>query len=120
MSTLINWFEIPATDIKRAKEFYGSLLDIELNLQDCGEEKMAFFPDNAGAISLAPDFNPSKDGILIYLPCAEGLEKTFEKAKKLGAGVIREITKIEAPDAGSFALILDSEGNRIGLYDPKA
>lgn len=120
MKTLANWIEIPATDINRAKEFYSDLLKIEMDLHDWGEEKMAFFPNREGAISVSPNFNPSADGPLVYFNCDGKIDECVARAEKLNATIVREITKIEADDAGSFALILDSEGNRVGLYDSEA
>ena len=34
-----------------------------------------------------------------------------------GGEVVKGVTKIEAEGRGSFALVLDTEGNKVGLYE---
>ena len=113
---LISWVEIPAVDFERAVKFYNAFLDVDLKVVSFGEERMACFPNDEGAISFAPDFNPSKDGVLISLNMADGLNKAIEIIKKNGGVLVQPKTKIEAEGRGSFALFIDSEGNRVGLY----
>ena len=70
----LNWFEVPATDIVRAKKFYEAIFNIQM--QDMPEMmgmKMAGFPaemgsgkDN-GALAQSPMHKPSQDGVVIYL-----------------------------------------------------
>lgn len=121
MKKLLNFFEIPAKDFQRAVNFYEELLGIELKACDCGKEKMAFFPEKEfnihGAISFAKDFNPSKDGSLIYFNTNLKLDLLLQKLKNMGGDILKEKTKIEVEGGGYFALVLDSEGNRIGLYE---
>ncbi len=40
----VAWFEIPVTDIDRAKIFYEAVFDYSLNVMEMGPRKMAFFP----------------------------------------------------------------------------
>jgi predicted enzyme related to lactoylglutathione lyase len=117
MKKLITWVEIPATQIERAIKFYNSLLHLNLEVMDFGTEKMACFPNNEGAISQAPDFNPSENGTLVSFTVENGLDSTLESVTELGGKIIQQKTKIEAEGRGFFALILDSEGNKIGLYE---
>ena len=114
---LISWVEIPATDIKRAAKFYGKVLNLELEVLDFGEEKMACFPNGEGAISQAPDFNPCKDGSLVSFAAEQDLNAVLETVVENGGEVVREKTKIEAEGRGYFALFIDSEGNKVGLYE---
>ena len=65
MKKLISWVEIPATNFERAINFYSSVLQIKMKVLDCGKEKMACFPSGEGAISMAPGFKPSTDGVLV-------------------------------------------------------
>jgi predicted enzyme related to lactoylglutathione lyase len=83
---------------------------------DFGEEKMACFPNDEGAISLAPDFNPSRDGVLISLHMENSLDEALTRIEANGGSIVRPKTKIEAEGRGYFALFLDPEGNKIGLY----
>ena len=99
MKKLIAFFEIPATDFRRAVDFYETVL---------------------GAISYASnfDFLPSTHGVLIHFNC-EDIEQTLEKVLLKGGKVVIPKTKIEADDKGWFAVFTDSEGNRIGVYAEK-
>ena len=116
MKKLISWVEIPAKDMQRAVNFYNELLGLKLEILDFGEEKMACFPGDEGAISQAPGFAPSRDGVLVSLNMEDGLDETLAGMEKLGGRVLQSKTKIEAEGRGYFALVLDSEGNKIGLY----
>jgi hypothetical protein len=116
MEKLIAWVEIPATDFKRAVNFYNKVLGIELQEVDCGSEKMACFPSGEGAISWAQGFNPSKDGVLVSLNTGTQLDQTIERVTAQGGVIVHPKTKIEAEGRGYFALFTDSEGNKVGLY----
>ncbi len=122
MKKLVAFFEIPAVNFERAIKFYELVLGVKLSAMDCGAEKMAFFPmENGqcpGSISWAEDFHPSKDGVLVSLH-VEDMEKTISAINKNGGTVTRSKTKIEAEDRGYFALFIDSEGNKVGLYSDK-
>ena len=119
MKRLIAFFEIPAADFNRAVKFYEVVMDAKLNVMDCGHEKMAFFSDgicdNCGAISMAENFKPSKDGVLISLSCND-IEKTLAAVTANGGQVGIPKTQIESEGAGFFATFFDSEGNRLGLW----
>ena len=120
MKEFINWFEIPAKDISRASKFYSSLFEMKLKICDCGEEKMAFFPENDlnvwGAISQVNGFDASQNGVVIYFNAEGRLDELIERSVELGGSILINKTKIEAEERGYFAHITDSEGNRIGLY----
>ncbi|WP_165042063.1 VOC family protein [Dysgonomonas sp. ZJ709] len=122
MKKLVSFFEIPSVDFNRAVKFYEVILGIEIPAHDWGSEKMAFFPEIdgecSGSISWSEDFNPSKDGVLIHLSC-EDINSTLSLIEKNGGKIHTPKTKIEAEGRGYFALFIDSEGNRLGLYSDK-
>jgi len=122
MKSLVSFFEIPAADFTRAVKFYEVVLNTKLSVMDCGHEKMAFFSDGSsdacGAISWAEGFNPSKDGVLIHLNCND-INSTLAKIEENGGKTITAKTQIEADNAGFFAIFLDCEGNRVGLWCEK-
>lgn len=117
MRKLISWVEIPAMDIERAVNFYNKVLNIEIQVLDFGKEKMACFPNGEGAISQAPDFNPSKNGVLVSFDTEKELNTVLKIVTENGGTIIQSKTKIEAEGRGYFALIVDTEGNKIGLYE---
>ena len=116
MKKLISWVEIPATDFPRAVNFYQKVLELELEALDFGEEKMACFPSGEGAISQAPNFEPSKKGVLVSLNTEDDLDGTLQRITAAGGVVVKPKTKIEAEGRGYFALFQDCEGNTLGLY----
>ena len=119
MEKLVSLVEIPAVDFERAVTFYNTILGIELQVIDCGTEKMACFPSGEGAISFAPGFNPSKDGVLVSLNTENDLDNTMSRIENNGGIIVQPKTKIEAENRGYFALFIDCEGNKLGLYGDK-
>lgn len=116
MRRLVTWVDIPAVDFNRAVDFYANLLQVELQVFDCGEEKMACFPTGEGAISQAPGFTPSENGSIVNFNCEDDLEGAMDRVVKMGGRIVHPKTKIEAEGRGYFALFVDCEGNRLGLY----
>ncbi len=113
---MIAWVEIPTEDFERAVDFYNSILQLHLKPMDFGQEKMACLPNDEGAIIYAPGYKPSKDGVIVSLNCGDQLDACIERIERSGGMILKTKTKIEAEGRGYFALFIDSEGNRMGLY----
>lgn len=119
----ISWFEIPATDLDRATKFYETLFDVNLTVMDMPQIKMRTFPvgdmmnNISGAVVSAPGFyNPSAtDGVLIYLNGNPDVQGILDKVEAAGGKVVLPKTEI-SPEYGYMAIIVDTEGNRIGLH----
>lgn len=118
MKNPVAFFEIPAADFHRAVKFYEALLGTKLSVAECETEKMACFPGNFGAVSWTEGFIPGENGVLVHLH-TDDMEAALATATKLGGRITRPKTKIEAEGLGWFATLIDSEGNRIGLYSDK-
>lgn len=123
MKNLIAFFEIPATDFRRAVDFYETVLGVKLSIMECETEKMACFTEDGetvGAISYSSDFDflPPKHGVMIHFNC-DDIAETLERVEKMGGNIIIPRTKIEAENKGWFAVFSDTEGNRIGIYAEK-
>jgi len=116
MQKLITWVEIPAVDFDRAVEFYNSVFNLNLKKADFGQEKMACLPNDEGAISYAPNFKPSKDGVLVSFVTPDTIEATMQRVESKGGNILQSKTKIEAEGRDYFAICTDSEGNKIGIY----
>lgn len=123
MNHILTWCEIPVTDIARAKAFYSEVFDVSFVDDTMGGYEMAMFSANpalvSGALVKGKDYNPTKTGAVVYLNAGEDLTPAMERAVHLGAEVFCPKTAIKDGDAGYFALVSDSEGNRIGLYSMK-
>ncbi len=116
MKKLISWLEVPAVNFDRAVRFYSSVFNLNMEKIDCGEEKMACFPGGEGAVSYAPNFNPSSDGLLVSFNVSDNLESTILRIEENGGKIVQPKTKIEAEGRGYFAVFIDCEGNKVGLY----
>lgn len=116
MQKLISWVEVPANDMDRAVSFYNAVFNLNLTVSDFGFEKMAFFPNNEGAISQSDEIHSGQKGLLVSFNTEDKLDAALIEVTKGGGSILKAKTKIEAEGMGYFAMVLDSEGNKIGLY----
>ena len=120
----LNWFEIAANDINRAKKFYELIFDIEMNLSDFQNMKMAsFIADDmtgkvSGALVQSGMHKPSMDGAVIYLNGNPDLEIPLSKIEGAGGKVVMSKTFINE-NVGYMALFIDTEGNKVALHSFK-
>lgn len=49
-TNILTWFEIPVSDIDRAKTFYETILEIEMIKRADGNDEAVFFPFNPNVI----------------------------------------------------------------------
>jgi predicted enzyme related to lactoylglutathione lyase len=123
-TNVVNWFEIPVTDINRAKEFYENILDIEMVIRKDGEDEAVFFPYDpeivqgtsgrvTGVLSKSAKNSPSANGTMVYINASPSIQPVLDKVEKAGGKVIVQKTNIPA---GYIAVIIDSEGNKVGLH----
>ncbi len=118
MNNPVNFIEIVATNIERAKEFYQKVFALELFPNQMPEYKMYMFgaPDKLGASGalIEDSFNkPSADGSVVYFSF-EDIAIPLDKVEGANGKILIPKTSIE--EFGFFAHILDTEGNRIGLH----
>jgi predicted enzyme related to lactoylglutathione lyase len=123
----INWFEIPVSDFARAKKFYESIFGYDMPVSRMGPAQMGFLlydfknQGRGGAIVHNPDFyTPSATGTLVYLNCEPDLQVVEDKVEEAGGKVMMKKSEVAAgQDLGFWALIQDSEGNRVALHSMK-
>lgn len=123
MKNAISWFEIPTQDIDRAQKFYEAIFGITMMPMDMPNIKMRMFPlddmmtDVGGAIVDSGGFHkPSAtDGPLIYLQANPDVQVILDKVVAAGGSIMVPKTEI-SPEYGFMAVIIDTEGNRIGLH----
>jgi predicted enzyme related to lactoylglutathione lyase len=119
----INWFELPATDIDRAINFYSTILNNPLRKGEFGGMPHGFFPMDedgvGGALVLSPNHVPSDDrGVVIYLNAGNDLDGILSRVQGAGGKVVMPKTAI--PPQGWIAWIRDIEGNQVGLHQSPA
>lgn len=119
----LNWFEIPAPDFARAKAFYSVIFDFSMPEMQMGPQTMGFLLHDqgkgvGGAIVKGPGYVPSTEGALVYLSAGADLSVVLARVAAAGGRVLVGKTQI-SPELGFFALIVDTEGNRIGLHSPR-
>jgi predicted enzyme related to lactoylglutathione lyase len=117
----LNWFEIPATDINRAKQFYENIFGIQMEHQNMMGMDMAFFPGEngngkaSGALVQSAQHKPSMDGAVIYLNANPNMDNVVSKIENAGGKILMPKTQISA-EVGNMAFFVDSEGNRMALH----
>lgn len=119
LKDFISWFEIPVYNIHRAAAFYNSIYNMEMEVNVNSEYAMAFFPADkgiGGALVAGPGCTPNATGVLIYLNAGNDLDSVLGRVELAGGRVIMPRTMI-SESAGSFALFIDSEGNRLALHE---
>ncbi len=120
----INWFEIPVSDFDRAKAFYENILDFTMREHMGGNTRTGLFQFDmeedgcGGAIVYDPEFyTPSANGSLVYLNCEPDLQTVLDRVVDAGGKILQNRTIVAATqDLGYWAMILDTEGNRVALH----
>ncbi len=119
----ISWFEIPTTDLDRAQKFYETIFETQLFPMEMPNFKMRMFPiENpmegvGGALVHTQGFYQSSetDGVLIYLNGNPDVQNILNRVEAAGGKIVVPKTEI-SPEYGYMAVIVDTEGNRIGLH----
>ncbi len=117
----LNWFEIPALDLDRAFTFYQNILPgrVRRGTFFGGELVLFDVPFNTGeavggSLVVRPDLVPTSAGPVIYLNTFGQLDEALARMEAAGGKVL--VAKMELGNFGASAVILDSEGNKIGLH----
>lgn len=116
------WFEIPVMDMARAVKFYNTVLGTELHVMTGTAVPLATFPadasyDSAGALIQMPELRPGTDGPVVYLNGGADLQVALNRVADAGGRVL--LSKTQIPNVGYFAMFIDTEGNRLGLFSEK-
>jgi predicted enzyme related to lactoylglutathione lyase len=121
MANAINWFELPATNFKRATDFYSKVLSADLQHVENNGLQMAFLPHSQGGVGGCVTFGngnkPTQEGTLVYLNGGDDLGVPLAKIEKAGGTVMMPKTPIG--ENGFMAIFLDTEGNRVALHSMK-
>jgi len=117
------WFEIYANDLNRARKFYESVLQVKLNeipVPD-GIDDFAMLgfpsepeaPNSGGALVFSSMMKGGTGGTLVYFGCADcSVEEG--RVEAAGGKILRP--KMSLGEYGFCSIVMDTEGNTIGLY----
>lgn len=112
------WFEIPAADLGRAARFYEKIFDTRLEREKFGAHELALFPHApeiaSGCLMHGEGYTPSRQGTVTYINLADDIATPLARVPEAGGKVL--LPKTALPTGGYFAQILDTEGNRVGLF----
>ena len=119
-------FEIPVDDQLRAKEFYASVFDWEMNDADMGggvvyttamtvatDESMQ--PKEPGAINGGIMKRSSDTPAPVITIQVASIDEALKKIEAGGGRTVQPRTEI--PNMGAFGYFKDSEGNTLGLWE---
>ncbi len=121
---MVGWFEIPVTNMDRAKAFYEKVFNIKISVHDLGGLQMGWFPNRpgkkgaTGSLVQHEMYTPSAtDGPLLYFTCPD-LAIELGRVNAAEGEILRPKTEIGGGH-GFMALVKDTEGNRIALHSLK-
>lgn len=114
MSNTIQHFEVAADDVDRAKSFYGGLFGWEIETPPNFEGEYWFIktPDGGPDGGMMKRQMPEQH-ITAYVT-VDSVDESSAKASELGGQVV--MAKSAVPGMGWFSIILDTEGNALGLW----
>jgi hypothetical protein len=120
------WVEIYAEDMSRAQKFYETVLDIqmsELPMPDgINNLQMLSFPwteggaNISGALCKTAGMKPGSGGTLVYFTCDDC---SVEESRVVSAGGKVLQSKMSIGQYGFCSIVMDTEGNTIGLHSMK-
>ena len=119
-------FEIPADDLDRAKNFYGSIFGWELQTvpMDGGEytsvkttavDEQTQMPTEPGAINGGMFLRDERLTSPVITIDVDGIDDALKKIEAEGGSTVTPRTAI--PGMGAFAYFKDPEGNVLGLWE---
>jgi uncharacterized protein len=119
----ITWVEIYVENMSRAQKFYETVLDIQMSALPTPDGNDSFqmlsFPWNendkniSGALVKMENMNPGPGGTLVYFTCDDC---SVEESRVEGAGGKVLQAKMTIGEYGFCSILMDTEGNTIGLH----
>jgi uncharacterized protein len=119
----ITWCEIYVQDMARAKDFYEAVFQVKMEKLDSPDIEMWAFPmamDKVGASGALVKMEGVKSGGSGMIPYFHCDEVATESERVVQAGGQIHQPKMSIGQYGFMALVLDTEGNMIGLHMPPA
>lgn len=134
MTHAFSWVEIPSIDFDRAVDFYSTVLGREIDMYDPEPDesqngRAGMFHVDEGDVGgmivetgeyttdsgATVPYTPTADsGPIVYLAVDGDLDETLSRVESTGGKVL--VPKEPIPeDGGHYAIVEDTEGNRVGL-----
>ena len=119
-------FEIPAEDVGRAKDFYGSVFGWQLNTMPMGDSEYTIvmttpvdqqtqMPTEPGAINGGMMQRDQRIPSPVITVDVEAIDDALKEIEARGGSTVTPRTAI--PGMGAFAYFKDPEGNVLGLWE---
>jgi predicted enzyme related to lactoylglutathione lyase len=118
MPSVINWFEIPASNMDRACAFYAAIIGASFQRSPEMPDNAFFDHDEAGVggeVCKSDDMTPGPGGVRIYLNAPKGVADALARVEAAGGRIVLQKTAI-GPH-GFIGVIEDTEGNHVGLHN---
>ena len=115
----VGWFEIYVDDIERAKAFYETVFDVQLDRLGTEGIEMWQFPSDmsrhgaSGTIAHVDGMPAGSNSTVVYFQCEDC---AVEESRIAGAGGTVVRPKMSIGEYGYVTLANDTEGNLIGLH----
>ncbi len=123
----IAYFEIPAENVERAKKFYHGLLGWKIaptkSMGDPARMKAMEYQDvvtgeaKEGTLNMGGMYKRQMNEQIMTYAMVQDIDKVLAKVPKLGGMLI--VPKMEIPGVGLTAILQDTEGNTIGIWEPR-
>lgn len=120
------WVEIYVEEMSRAQQFYETVLDIKMSVipmpEGMNNMQMMSFPwvengkNSSGALVKMNNMKPGQGGTMVYFDC-EDCSVEESRVKNAGGEVLQ--SKMTIGDYGFCSIVIDTEGNSIGLHSMK-
>lgn len=116
------WFEIYVDDMDRATHFYKNVFEVKLNKMDMPGIRMWGFPMEmnlvgaGGALVQMEGVKAGGNSTVVYFSCEDC---AVEEARAAEHGGSVHKPKFAIGEYGYISLVIDSEGNMIGLHSMK-
>ncbi len=110
----ITHIELPADDVERAKRFYGAVAGWEFGESE-GFPGYFMFRTGEGSGGAIGKRGESVGTVVRDYIEVDRVEDAVRAAEEHGGRVIERL--VELPGMGRYAVVLDSEGTEIGLWE---
>lgn len=115
----VNWFDIYVSDLERAKKFYEMVFRIQLVDFPAEWGKQSAFPSDRAGMNISGALVEKADRVahgnntIVYFATADCVAEET-RVEKAGGKVLTH--KMSIGDFGFISIVMDTEGNTIGLH----